>query len=281
MARTPRARRPSRRDRTAAGVKPGRWEFTARLETPPSGAAPIAASATPGQPVPGGLQTTYTTCVESDNAVPADLGPQCRLERHARRGSQISWSMSCTNTGVRGEGRAQYRGDTMTATVVSHLPGHNGATTDLTQHITGRYLGPCRDLVRTPPAGVALPSGSFMPPAGLAAAASTPGRAANAPSATEAASPAATASVPPPPVPSAAPRSTVARAEDARPAQAEAAPAAAPAEHDEARQTRRSRSGRHAHLHHHGHHQARRSYRSWSSGASTGFGPNPYSGSGP
>jgi len=147
-AATPRARRSPRRDRAAGGLKPGRWEFTARLQPPTAAQAAVVRAAADG------MQSTYSACIDADNAVPADLGPQCRLERHERRGSRISWSMTCSNTGVRSEGLAQYRGDTMHAAVVSHIPAANGKVTDMTQNLTGRYLGPC-----LPPAATTAPSG--------------------------------------------------------------------------------------------------------------------------
>src|SRR5438270_14094050 len=43
----------------------------------------------------------------------------------------------------------------MEATMTSHLPAGNGAISDMTQHITGRYLGPCTQqaeaITATPP----------------------------------------------------------------------------------------------------------------------------------
>jgi hypothetical protein len=250
----PRARRASRR--AAGGIKPGRWEFTARLETPTTRPASMAGSVSAAQPAGGGMQTTYTTCIQADNAVPADLGPQCRLERHDRRGSRISWSMSCSNTGVRSDGRAQYRGDTMQAAVVSHIPGASGRVTDMTQHLTGRYLGPC-----LPPTAAMLPTGA-PPPINAATGDQPPkppdiesarlqGAAVSGPaptlgSTTTPASPAPTASEPP-----------KKRLESSR---------------------RHLRHGRHAHRAYR-RHRSRAAYRAWYGGSS--FGPNPISGAGP
>ena len=215
------------------------------------------------------MQTTYTTCIERDNAVPADLGPQCSLERQDRRGSQISWSMSCANTGVRSEGLAQYRGDTMQAAVVSHIPGAAGRVTDMTQHLTGRYLGSCLPAATAlPPAGGSAPSnaaGSSQPPAAMAA---TP------PTTPSAASHAAATVAPAP----------------AEPAPAVRAPAAAPpgaettetasAEEPPGPETRRrhGRHGRHAHRGYRHHGQS--AYGGWYGGGSS-FGPRPSSAAGP
>jgi hypothetical protein len=181
----PRARRGSRQ--RAGSIKPGRWEFRTRLQTPASASSrpPAAARVVPA--AAEGMLTTYTTCIEADNAVPADLGPQCRLERHERRGSRISWSMSCSNTGVRAEGVAQYRGDTMLATVVSRLPAAAGTFTEMTQHLTGRYLGRCLSATAAMPLPVASPAENridqraAVPAAGADGATSTLARSAESP----------------------------------------------------------------------------------------------------
>jgi hypothetical protein len=128
-------------------VKPGRWQFTAELQTPAAAKSPEAAQA--AQPTlpqsGGGINTSYYGCITSERAVPAEFGPQCKLDSTDRNGPAITWSMTCTNPqgAVRSDGVAQYSGDTMEATMISHLPGADGKVTDMTQHITGRYVGPC------------------------------------------------------------------------------------------------------------------------------------------
>lgn len=147
----------------ADAVKPGRWEFTAQLQ--PSAAPPTAAAQLPPGTQPqsrGRMETTYTGCIGSDRPVPAELGPQCKLDRMERKSATVTWSMTCTNTqgSVRSDGFAQYRGDRMEATLVNHLPGANGAVSDLPQHITGRYLGPCLQSLDSP----MTPSRPLAPP---------------------------------------------------------------------------------------------------------------------
>jgi hypothetical protein len=245
--RSMRARRHAGRDR-AAGIRPGRWEFTARLRMPASMSSPSSAAAVAD--TAGSMQTSYTTCIERDNAVPADLGPQCRLERQDRRGPKVSWSISCANTGVRADGRAKYRGDTMQASVVSHIPAAGGRTVDLTQHLTGRYLGACLPpTAALPSGGPALPAaGNSRPPAVMPAAApDQTGRAPAAGSTAPAASSADTA--------------------------VEAAPAGVHGRH------RHLRHARHAHRAH-GRHRGRSVYRVGYGGASF-LGPRPSSGAGP
>jgi hypothetical protein len=216
------------------------------------------------------MQTTYTTCIESDNAVPADLGPQCRLERQDRRGSQISWSLSCANTGVRSDGSAQYRGDTMQATVVNHVPAPAGSVTDMIQHLTGRYLGACQ------PATAAIPPSSLPP--SVDAAGSSPLRAAT----PAAAPPIATLPATPPPSlqGSAAPAPAPAAGSTAAPPTAAETDAASEPPRA-AFQTRRGhvRHGRHAHRSYR-HHHGRSAYRAFYAAGSS-FGPRPNSGAGP
>lgn len=131
----------------AGAVKPGRWAFTSLLQTAASQAFPTGMQLPPGTQLGsgGGIQTSYTNCVEPNKPVPAEIGPQCRIDSTDRNGPSITWSMTCTNAQgtVRSDGVAQYSGDTMEATMISHLPGAGDKPTDITQHITGRYLGPC------------------------------------------------------------------------------------------------------------------------------------------
>jgi hypothetical protein len=141
----------------SAGVKPGQWEFTTRLEafaTPPPGTqSPQPQSPQPQSPTPSppatqpqsGGDATYLSCIQSDRAVPVEFGAQCKLDSRERQGPRVTWSMICTNPqgAVRSDGVAQYHGDTMDATLINHFPAANGTVTDLTQRITGRYLRPC------------------------------------------------------------------------------------------------------------------------------------------
>ena len=139
------------------GVKPGQWEFTTRLEA----FAPPQQS--PGTPSPqttqslSGSDATYLSCIESDRPVPFQFdGAQCRLDSRKRQGPRITWSMTCTNSqgAVRSDGVAQYHGDAMDGTLINHFPAANGTMTDLTQRITGRFLGACPQVAQgapTPP----------------------------------------------------------------------------------------------------------------------------------
>jgi hypothetical protein len=120
----------------AVAIRSGLWEFRDRLAAGPSGAA---------SPNKGGLSTTLFGCIDPPKVVPIELGPQCRVDNSRRDGPSITWSMSCSNAldTVRSDGTGRYYGETMAATMISHLPIGNGAVSNVPQRITGRYLGPC------------------------------------------------------------------------------------------------------------------------------------------
>jgi len=221
------------------GVKPGQWEFTTRLEAfvaqqPPEPQSPQRTSPqatspqrpSPQRPSPQASQalsashTTYLSCIQSDRPVPFQFDrAQCKLDSRDRQGPRISWSMTCTNSQgeVRSDGMAQYHGDTMEGTLINHFPGANGKVTDLTQRITGRYLGACPQVAQaapTPQRPNAAPEPAATPPSGSSAQWVEP--------------PAASGAAKPPEASGSAAPSAASRA--ARPSVAREAAAAAPAE---------------------------------------------------
>ena len=166
------------------GVKPGQWEFTTRLEAfaaqqPPEPQSPQRTSQQRPSPQASqalsGSHTTYLSCIQSDRPVPFQFDrAQCKLDSRDRQGPRISWSMTCTNSQgeVRSDGMAQYHGDTMEGTLINHFPGANGKVTDLTQRITGRYLGACPQVAQaapTPQRPNAAPEPAATPPSGSSA----------------------------------------------------------------------------------------------------------------
>ena len=170
-------------------IKPGAWQFNAELQS--ALPAPAVGQGTQNE---AGFQAPYTICIDAQRPVPSALGPRCKLDKVGRQNSDITWSITCTNPegAVHSDGVAQYHGDTMEASVVSHLPNAAGKVTDISQRITGHYLGSCTTTaanadaaapqppwVEPPPAGAGAPaansanSGTAVPPP-----AATPGRAA-------------------------------------------------------------------------------------------------------
>ncbi|MBV8936965.1 MAG: DUF3617 family protein [Alphaproteobacteria bacterium] len=114
-------------------IKSGIWQFTTRMQLP-GGAQPPAGGSPP---------MTLTACIDSANPIPAES--QCKLEQMDRRGSVVTWTMTCNSPrgAIRSAGSARYAGDTMEATLTARVPGPNGQPVDSPGSITGRYLAPC------------------------------------------------------------------------------------------------------------------------------------------
>lgn len=128
-------------EKTAGGgIRTGLWQFTTHLA---GAAAPAGSTGTVSPDKTDGIAATYTSCIRSEDAVPAGFGGQCKLDHKERNGATITWSMTCAETQARSEGVAHYHGNTMEATVEGQLPGADGKTMKVTQHVTGRYLGEC------------------------------------------------------------------------------------------------------------------------------------------
>jgi hypothetical protein len=100
-------------------------------------------SAPAGQAAGGNAPMTRTACIDAANPIPAEA--QCKVDQVDRRGSLVTWAMTCNSP--RGEihsaGSARYAGNTMEGTVTARVPGPNGQPVDTPGHIAGRYLAPC------------------------------------------------------------------------------------------------------------------------------------------
>jgi hypothetical protein len=129
-------------------IKSGEWEFSTQLQAPSMRELPAGTSLPPGAQSAasgGGMKVAHTQCVEPDKAVPSDPRRECKVEKMERKGSVITWSTSCKGAQgtVESAGTARYSGDTMVANLNVHAPNGRGGVLETTQHITGRYLGPC------------------------------------------------------------------------------------------------------------------------------------------
>lgn len=267
-------------------IRAGRWQFAAQLQS----------TALPASTAGGGMKATYTNCIDIDKPVPAALGPGCTLDRIERDGARVTWSMTCTNrqNAVHSDGAAQYRGDRMEGTLISHLPraraegssspakadAKTDPKADIVQRITGRYLGACPGVAANLPIIPPKPSEAVARPGTTAPAeAGSTSGADSAPQWVE----------PPPPI-AASPAAAGARSDRAAAPDATAdasssrAVAAEPATEAPPREAQR-RAGRHSYRHYAGrrhgrHHYWRGGYYGYGGGYSGGFGPSPYSASG-
>lgn len=252
-------REASREPAGRGGVKPGLWQFTAHLLAASAAALPqeIQPKAAATSDAAGGISAHYTSCLSPDNAIPAEFGRQCTLDRRDRNGQVITWTMSCAATHVHIDGTARYHGDTMEATVLSHLAATAGKATTLTQHIAGRYLGACP------------PQAALQPPGNTTAETAKP---APAPSKADAAT-----AKPPPAAASEAKVPAAANADSAGAAEKKAEAEPPPAEHN--RRAAHRHEARHVERHYYAHGGRGWSYGGADRGASFG-GPAPYSNSG-
>jgi len=119
-------------------IKSGKWEFTTQMQLPSA-----VQSAPAGQAAVSNAAMTRTACIDAANPIPAEA--QCEIDQVSRRGSLVTWAMTCNSP--RGEihstGSARYASNTMEGTVTARVPGPNGRPVDTPGHIAGRYLAPC------------------------------------------------------------------------------------------------------------------------------------------
>src|SRR6516164_1781329 len=93
-------------------VKPGKWEFTTQMQLPG------AVRSVPAGPAAGGnAPMTRTACVDAANPIPAEA--QCKVDQVDRRGSLVTWAMTCNSPPgeIQSAGSARYAGNTMEGTV--------------------------------------------------------------------------------------------------------------------------------------------------------------------
>src|SRR5215469_7854619 len=92
----------------AEDIKSGKWEFTTQMQLPGA-----VQSAPAGQTAGGNAPMTRTACIDAANPIPAEA--QCKVNQVDRRGSLVTWAMTCSSP--RGEihsaGSARYAGSTM------------------------------------------------------------------------------------------------------------------------------------------------------------------------
>jgi hypothetical protein len=136
----------------AEGIRPGKWEYTVTTRMPNM---PQAQQLPPNVPMPagGGMTATHTSCVTSNDPAaelakphgPAGAQSRCNVDRMDRSGTTVSWATTCTNPdGVsRSEGTARYTADRVDADSRTRTTRQNGGAMEVSNHIVGRYLGPC------------------------------------------------------------------------------------------------------------------------------------------
>src|SRR5215831_10373649 len=131
-------------------IKAGKWEFSAQVQVPNMPKLPPGVQLPPGVNIgAGGINAKRTSCLDSARPVPADMHPpsqqhgQCKVGAVNKNGNTVTWETSCPQSDgsvVHSDGVAHYTGDKMEATMKTRV---TGGISESSQHITGRYLGPC------------------------------------------------------------------------------------------------------------------------------------------
>jgi len=133
-------------------LKAGKWEFVTDIRGPKAPSMPPGAKLPPGVQMrpDGSMNITRSVCVKANSPVPAGPPqgpgqPNCNLDKMERSGGDVNWAMTCSGQQgtTHADGEAHYRGDTMEAAVRTHTAVPNGPAADVSEHTTGRYLGPC------------------------------------------------------------------------------------------------------------------------------------------
>ena len=108
------------------------WQFTSQGDMP----APSSGSQTE-------ISGSFTNCIDPARTVPVDPRFSCKVNGMNRNGAAVTWATTCTTPHgtFQSQGMAQYSGDTMSGTLTTYVPMIGG---QVTQRISGRYLGPCR-----------------------------------------------------------------------------------------------------------------------------------------
>ncbi len=139
-------------------VKGGKWEFSVQVQIPGLAQLPPGITLPPGVAMPagvqigsGGVSVVRAECINAANPVPVDPrgtgqgGGPCKLDKMEASGGTIKWAATCTSPDsvVRSEGVAHYNGDTMEADFTMRTTAKGSPPMEMSQHMTGRYLGPC------------------------------------------------------------------------------------------------------------------------------------------
>jgi uncharacterized protein DUF3617 len=117
-------------------IQAGLWQFTSEGGLPAS--AIISAPSGSQSQVASG----FTNCIDPARSVPIDPKFSCQVNSMNNRDGAVTWATTCTTPQgtFQTRGAAQYSADSMTGTLSTYVPMVGG---QITQRISGRYLGPC------------------------------------------------------------------------------------------------------------------------------------------
>lgn len=139
-----------------AGVHEGQWRYTMKMDgmpMPPEmknfDASKLPPEVRSRMPQFNGNTMTmnFERCLTEKDLVPhQENGKEhCKITKMDRHGGTVDWSSTCDTPKGKMDavGTATYSGDTMTATTHMTGTGDDGRPLDMTQNMTGQYVGPC------------------------------------------------------------------------------------------------------------------------------------------
>jgi Protein of unknown function (DUF3617) len=136
----------------AEAIRAGKWEISAQVQLPNIPKLPPGITLPPGISMgAGGVNVTRTTCLTESKPVPDDIRPpheqkgDCKVEKLDKQAGTVNWETTCKtpDATVHSKGTAHYAGDKMEATIKTIVSNAGGRPNESSQHMTGRYLGPC------------------------------------------------------------------------------------------------------------------------------------------
>lgn len=138
----------------AEGPKAGRWEYSMTMQMPGMPAMPkmpegmqLPPGVTLPKMGPQGITTNFQQCVTEDQAIPRnEKGREdCTMTKQERKGNTFTWAATCNTPQGKadGEGTVTYQGDSMQGSMRIKGKDEQGRPFEMTQQMSGRYLGPC------------------------------------------------------------------------------------------------------------------------------------------
>jgi hypothetical protein len=137
----------------ADAIRAGKWEISAQVQVPKLPKLPPGVTLPPGINLgSGGINVTRTTCLTESKPVPDEIRSpseqkkgDCKLEKLEKDAGTVRWETTCKSADatIHSQGTAHYAGDKMEATIKTIVNNPGGPPNETSQHMTGRYLGPC------------------------------------------------------------------------------------------------------------------------------------------
>lgn len=117
-------------------MKEGLWEITVKMDMP-------------GMPMQMPPQS-YRHCLSQKDMVPKTQEQPgqtgCKEVKREVKGDTVSWVVECRaeEGTVTNSGTLTYRGDTLEGLVKVRVPDGRKGTMEMTQHMNGKWVGPCK-----------------------------------------------------------------------------------------------------------------------------------------